>query len=368
MKQTLVFLMSLLVLGTILAQENRVKTYKIKSGYIKYKPLEKHTKGTHEIWWDNYGKELREEYNTTKTTKFFGKKRVEKRQVVTITKGKYVWTADLEKHTGTQGVNPMYDFIQDNMGQMTEIEQEQTANSLLKSLGGQKVGTEKFMGYNCEVTKMWGSKVWMYKGVALKSEGKILGVKTGEEAVVFKPDVQVSASKFEPLSTIEYEKAPGLDELFAEMEEEEEETEKLTPLAYPFEEFKAKISKYTPKGYLKMGPMNIQKSMYTCTWMRGQSNMIGVSAMSAENNKEFSLREFSRIKGVEKFTHNGNSCYYATPQQMEAYNQGMSEEEAEEAMPLLMVVYEKYDMVLVLTGKPEKSKIELLKLLDVFNF
>ncbi len=76
MKKTMLFLMSLLVLGTISAQEDKVKTYKIKSGYIKYKSLEKHTEGTHEIWWDNYGEYVREMYNTTKTTKFLGKKTV----------------------------------------------------------------------------------------------------------------------------------------------------------------------------------------------------------------------------------------------------------------------------------------------------
>ncbi len=366
MKQTLLFLMSLLMLGTISAQENKVKTYKIKSGYIKYKSLEKHTTGTHEIWWDNYGKDMREVYNTTKTTKFFGKKSVEKRHVVTITKGKYVWTADLEKNTGTQGVNPMYDFVQENMGQMSESEQEQTANSILGSLGGKKEGKGKFMGYTCEITKMWGTKVWMYKGIALKSEGKMLGIKTGEEAIEFKPNISVSASKFEPLPNIEYEKAPGLDEMFAEMEDED--GERPTPLTYPFEKFKAKMGKYQPQGYMKMGPMNIQKSMYTCAWMRGQNNMIAVSAMSTENNKEFNLNEFSKTKGVETFRHNGHKCYYATPKEMEAYNQEMNQEEAEEAMPILIVIDEKYDMALMLTGKPDKSKAELLEILDTFGF
>ncbi len=368
MKQTLVFLMSLLMLCTLSAQENKVKTYKIKSGYIKYKILDKHTTGTHEIWWDNYGKNMREVHNTTKATKFLGKKDVEKRHVVTITKGKYVWTADLEKNTGTQGVNPMYNFVQDNMGQMSENEQEQTANSILESLGGKKVGTEKFMGYTCEVTKMWGAKVWLYKGIALKSETKMLGVKSGEEAVEFKPNISVSASKFEPLSSIKYEKAPGLEDVFAQIDEEDSSTDKPIPLTYPFEKFKAKLEHYQPQGYMKMGPMNIQKSMYTCAWMRGQDNMIGISAMSTNNNKEFNLEEFSKIKGVEKFTHQGHTCYYATPKQMEAYNQGMSKEEAEEAMPMLMVIYEEYDMVLMLTGKPDKSQAELLAILDKFDF
>ncbi len=372
MKRTLVFLMSLLVLGTISAQENKVKTYKIKSGYIKYKSLEKHTEGTHEIWWDNYGKNMREVYNTTKTTKFFGKKSVEKRHTVTITKGKYVWAADLEKQTGTQGVNPTYDFVQNNMGQMSESEQEQTANSILSSLGGKKEGKGEFMGYTCEITKMWGSKVWMYKGIALKSEGKMLGIKTGEEAVEFKPNIRVSASKFEPLPNIEYEKAPDLNEIFAEMEDEDEdeddESEDLVPLTYPFEKFKAKMSKYQPQGYMKMGPMNIQKSMYTCAWMRGQNNMIGVSAMSTKSNKEFNLNEFSKTKGVETFRYNGHKCYYATPKQMEIYNQGMNQERAEESAPILIVIDEKYDTALMLTGKPDKSKAELLEILDTFGF
>ncbi len=262
----------------------------------------------------------------------------------------------------------MYDFVQDNMGQMSEDEQEETAKSILGSLGGKKTGEEEFMGYTCEITEMWGLKVWTYKGVTLKSEGKILGIKTGEEAEIFKPNINVDASNFEPLPNIKYEKLPGLEETLRRIEGEVGENEKPIPLTYPFEKFKAKMGNYQPQGYMKVGPMNImQQSMYTCAWMKGQKNIIAVSAMSTKNNKEFDLDEFSKTKGIETFKHNGHTCYYATPEEMEAYNQEMKKEE-EESSSILIVIDEKYDMALMLTGKPDKSKTELLEILDTFGF
>lgn len=367
MKKSILFLMSFCIITGIMAQENKVKTYQIKSGYVKYKPLGKRESGVHEIWWDNYGKHVREEKNITTTTKFFGKKEVSKEHTVTIIKGKNIWSANLEEGTGTQSVNPMYDMVQDNMGQMSESEQEQSANDLLKSLGGKKIGKENFMGYECEITKMWGSKVWMYKGIALKSESKMLGMKSGEEAVDFQPNAKVNPSKFEPLADIDYEKAPGLDEMFGEMGNEEGEMEKIVPLSYPFERFKVQMKKYNPQGYMRMGPMNLMnQGIYTCAWMKGENDMVALSAMSIQNTKELNLKQFSQMKGIETFTSNGNTCYYGKPDP-EMYKDDMDEGD-EEPMTMLIVVYKKHDMMLMLTGKPDKSKQELLNIHNRFHF
>lgn len=367
MKKSILFLMSLLMIASITAQENKVKTYQIKSGYIKYKPIGKGAEGTHEIWWDDYGKFVRDEINVIRTTKILGQKDVSKEHSVTITKGKHIWRADLDKNTGTQSVNPMYDMVQNNMGQMSENEQEQAANDLLKSLGGEKSGKESFMGYECEITKMWGSKVWMYKGIALKSESKMMGVHSGEEAVEFKPNIKVSTSKFEPLSTITYEKTPGFDEAFAEMDEEDGETKKMVPLTYSFDKFKARMQNHNPEGYMRMGPMNMMnQGIYTCVWMKGENDMTAVSAMSMQNTQEFDVKEFENMKGIETFTHKGHRCYYGSPD-MEAYGNDM-EEDAEDPASILIVVYKNHDMLLMLTGQPDKSKVELIKILNKFDF
>jgi hypothetical protein len=49
-----------------------------------------------------------------------------------------------------------------------------------------------------------GSKSWIYKGVALKSTAKIMGIKLDEMFTEFKPDISVPASKFVAPKDIEY--------------------------------------------------------------------------------------------------------------------------------------------------------------------
>lgn len=354
----ILFLISVLVVGTITAQENKVKTYQIKSGYVKYKPLNKRVTGTHELWWDNYGEYVREERNLTTTTKFFGRKKESKEHTIIITKGELIWRADLSNNTATKSVNPMYHTVQDNMGEMSENEQQQMANSILGGLGGKKAGKEKFMGYTCEITKMWGSKVWMYKGVALKSESKMLGMKSGEEATVFKPNAAVNTSKFEPLPNVDY-KADASWEAY-----EEEKKNPTKPLPYEFSKFKEKMHAYNPEGYQRMGLLNLKHGqMYTCSWLKNQEEAISVGVVSTDNKEEVNLEEMDRIKGFEKFSYKGHTCYYGVPEyEDEEVNQANTE--PEEGMPTLTIVYKKQKMVMIVSKSSQASKQELLKIYD----
>ncbi|MDZ7775937.1 MAG: hypothetical protein U5L09_10275 [Bacteroidales bacterium] len=47
----------------------------------------------------------------------------------------------------------------------------EAGKSMLESMGGKKVGNEKFMGYNCEVWELsGGNNVWIYKGAMLRKQ------------------------------------------------------------------------------------------------------------------------------------------------------------------------------------------------------
>lgn len=350
----ILFLMSVLMVGNITAQENKVKTYQIKSGYVKYKSLEKHTTGTHELWWDDYGKYVREERNLTKTTKFFGRKKESKEHTVTITKGELIWRANLAENTATKGVNPMYHMMQDNMGEMSENEQQKMANSILGGLGGKKAGKEKFMGYTCEITKMWGSKVWLYKGVALKTESKMLGIKSGEEAIDFKPNIKVNTSKFEPLPNVDYKP----DASWVAYEEEKENPTK--PLPYKFSEFKTKMQSYNPKGYQRMGLLNLKHGqMYTCSWLKSQSEFISVAVASTNNKEKINLEQMGKVKGIEKFLYKGHTCYYGIPEDEEN-----AQLDSSEITPVLIVVYKQQKMMMMVSKTSQTGKQELLKIYD----
>ena len=66
---------------------------------------------------------------------------------------------------------------------------------MLKKMGGKKVGSGKVLGFPCEVWEVTGSKIWMYKGVTLRSESNIMGMMRKEEATKAKFDVSIPADK-----------------------------------------------------------------------------------------------------------------------------------------------------------------------------
>ncbi len=357
MKRVYVMCIAMLMSLGMVAQ-NQVTTYKVKSGYVKYK-MSGSTEGTHEIWWDNYGDWQREEENSTTTTKMFGMKNVSKKHTVVITKGKLIWTADLEKNTGVKAINPMYDMMQNQMAGMSEEEQEDMGMGILNGLGGKKEGTDMVMGYECDVIKAMGTKVWSYKNVPLKTKSNVMGIKSSKEATVFKPNMSVSASKFQPLSNIDY-KFPDKS-----MEEEFEAAlnnpdgvgaaKKVVSLTYSYSKFKEKMNAHNPSGYKRVGPMNVFGS-YTCVWQKSDSDMMSVIATSSENSEDFDMDEVEGMPGVEKFTRYGQTCYYAIPQSEDG--------SGEVPEPMLMIYYEREKMIVVVSKKPDASKQSLIDFYD----
>ncbi len=364
MKRIFAISVAVLMSFGMLAQNQPVKTYQIKSGYVKYK-MGGNAQGTHEIWWDNYGDWKREEKNITTTTKMLGIKSETKEHTVVISKGKLIWTADLEKNTGTKAINPMYDMVQAQMGDMSDQEQEDLGLGILSGLGGQKeVGKEKVMGYECDVIKVMGVTSWTYKNVPLKTETNMMGSKSSEVATDFDPNARVSASKFEPLSNIDYELPdPSMAEEFEAALNNPDgvgAAKKIIPLTYSFEKFKAKMNQHNPVGYQRMGPMKMFGS-YSCVWYKSETDMMSVSAASEnagkdENGEEgMDIEEVANTPGVEKFTRYGQTCYYVKE---------MSAEDGEQSPPVLVVHYKSQEMIVLVMKQPDASKASLIAFYD----
>ncbi len=287
-----------------------------------------------------------------------------KEHTVVISKGKLVWTADLEKNTGTKAINPMYDMVQAQMGDMSDAEQEEMSLGILSGLGGQKeVGKEKVMGYECDVIKAMGVKSWTYKNVPLKTETNMMGYTSSEVATDFDPDASVSASKFEPLSNIDYKLPdPSMAEEFEAALNNPDgvgAAKKIVPLTYSFEKFKAKMNQHNPAGYQRMGPMKMFGS-YSCVWYKSETDMMSVSAASEnagenEDGEAFDVNEIEQMPGVEKFTRYGQTCYYLkdTPS-----------EDGETTPPVLLIHYKSQEMIVVVTQQPDASKAALLAFYD----
>lgn len=67
---------------------------------------------------------------------------------------------------------------------------------MLTSMGGKKIGEDKFMGYDCEVWEMMTVKIWLHKGVMLKTEADMMGIKNTMVATKVELDVSVPDDAF----------------------------------------------------------------------------------------------------------------------------------------------------------------------------
>ncbi|MDA3867525.1 MAG: hypothetical protein PF489_12370 [Salinivirgaceae bacterium] len=352
MKRLLIIALAIIGLN-IQAQE--AKTYAVKSGYIKYQ-LGGSTKGTKELWWDDYGKKTCETEKSTTTTKMFGIKNTEEKHSTTVIIKDKFWVADYIDNKGSKGTVPMYKEGQEVVGQMTEQEQQEFADEVLAGMGGKKMGTESLNGYQCDVIKLMGIKLWIYKGLVLKSEGKILGIETNEMFVEFKPKSSVPSSKFNPPSGVHFEDlaaktgAQGLGGLFDGMEDlqqEDEEEDEITSVDYSFDKFSKIVKSGNIEGYRCVN-VRTMDGMHVASFTKGL-NSIMVMAQSDKN-----MGDDEEVDSFETFKHNGHTCHY-----------GDLEEDNGSAV---IVEYPSDDMIVTFMAIPKKSKNDLIQIANRMQF
>lgn len=356
MKKILILALILICLNSM-AQET--KKYAIKSGYIKYE-LSGNTTGTKELWWDDFGHKSCEIEKSTTTTKMFGIKNTEEKNSCTVLVKDKFWVADYIEGTGTNGTMPYSQDANDLAGAMTEKEQQEFADELLQQLGGTKLGSEKLGSYLCDVVKLMGAKTWIYKGVNLKTEAKIMGVEANEKFVDFKPNASVPNSKFNPPGGVDYENISaqqqqqglnGLMSAFGEMddmEEMEEDDSDMVPVNYEFDEFKSVIDNCDLEGYRKFGTAN-SDGVYVATFMKGMQML--VVTLQSERNVDTGNPEY---KSFNPFRKNGRNCRYG--------------ELTEEDGTALLVEYPSQHMIALVIAMPGMSKEEMIEIENKLQF
>ena len=75
---------------------------------------------------------------------------------------------------------------------------------MMKQMGGKKIGSEKFLGRQADIweIKQMGTKSWVWKGVPLKSELNMMGMKIS--IVATKISEEFDKSKLERPKNIDY--------------------------------------------------------------------------------------------------------------------------------------------------------------------
>jgi hypothetical protein len=184
-------------------QVQKENKYGVKSGIIKYKltiygnVMDNVVSGSgfENLYFDNWGKKELKEELITKTTKakFFKDEKKEQTEIHNLQKtvNNTIYKVDYNKKIINKSTNINTE--------MNTYDPNNTikSNNILKEFGGEKLGNEIFKGYDCEIWNIRGTKQWLYKGVPLKTEHTLIGVKTIKEAVSADFNVIVVNNEFE---------------------------------------------------------------------------------------------------------------------------------------------------------------------------
>ena len=199
MKTFTAFLIVTFLTTGIYAQKSNYKVFPFKSGVIEYK-IEGKTKGTNIKYIEDYGYKQADVTNTV--TKFFGQKTIDNSTDILI--GPKIYAIDHEKNTLTKARNPVYETYANESGNYEEL-----GIQAMDALGFKDTGeTGTVLGNKCTIWKGPLGEIWTWKGLALKTKTKLLGIKMEETAVKIDLDSKVSAGRFEIPSGLEEQKMP----------------------------------------------------------------------------------------------------------------------------------------------------------------
>lgn len=187
--------LALLAMILMTSLQAEAKRYELKSGIVEYKisgggsmmGFATKSEGSGKLYFTDYGNlELREqtEKETTmgRTTTTHSLSKIDHGTLYIVENDeKVIYKKDIEslKKMGKEGKD------------LTAM-----GKKMMQEMGGKKVGTGKVLGYPCEIWELMGSKIWLYKGIPLKSEANVMGIKHTEVATKAKFNVTIPKEKF----------------------------------------------------------------------------------------------------------------------------------------------------------------------------
>ena len=175
--------------------------FDIKSGIVEYKTtgnsnimgIKSSISGTKKLVFDRYGGISLTEEQTVTHTSGMGQNRTDKTHTKTLVEGDMITIADMIRKKMLKRHNTAGQMLQQQGQGKTMLQQ---GKEMMKKMGGKKIGTGKVLGYPCEIWELMGTKIYMYKGVPLKVEANIMGIKSVEVATRAKFNVPVPKSAF----------------------------------------------------------------------------------------------------------------------------------------------------------------------------
>lgn len=191
----IIFAALMLICLSAQSQQKKVKFFDFETAIVEY-TYEGNETGKQIMYIDEYGWKRAEWTNTT--TKVFGQTTEKKQIMVNI--GLDIWQWDPIARTGTR----MHNQILENLLKDPQFDPEKYAKETMESLGFQKTGSEIVQGKNCEVWKGLGSTIWIWQGLGIKTEVKLLGQRTTWTATKIDLNARIPQDKFAIPSDIKF--------------------------------------------------------------------------------------------------------------------------------------------------------------------
>jgi len=166
------------------------KRYGVKSGVIEY-IITGSQEGTKTLYFDSWGMRQAEYTRSVLTVSGFTKAL----NLVNIIDGEFQYMINIDQNSGTKTRNPILKSIEQLRGQKGFNE---FGEQMLLSMGANKIGSEEFLGKDCNVyeIKSTGTKLWVWKWLTLKSVTKSGGIEINLIATRINEGGSVPSEKF----------------------------------------------------------------------------------------------------------------------------------------------------------------------------
>jgi len=258
--------------------DTSLKRYNVKSGIVRYKTTINGKmmgsvitgSGTKELYFKNWGATEMQKEDSKQITKIniFGQKKTKIDETHAINKldnGKS-YMVDTKNKIIYERRDPAMEMVK----MFNNGDAEEVGKQMLESMGGEKQGTEKIMGYECEVWKIPGGKQWIYKGVPLKIDMTLMGIHTVQEPVEAKFNINVSDKYFElPNYPIQKEEGYLSDKEYKSQQEEmKTNAKKMANMSY--DEYKKMLKQNDPDA----SNMSEQEIKTSYQMMKKMANMM----------------------------------------------------------------------------------------------
>lgn len=181
------------------------RRYQIESGIVEYQ-MSGGQNGSETIYFDRWG--MREAKYTRTEISFSGI--TQKTNTLTLIDGEWIYVLDMDKRTGTKTKNTLLKTIAEKTGKKDFGE---IGEQMLRDMGGEKIGSEEIAGKPCDVweVKRLGSRSWVWKSIALKTQVKLGGLEMTSVATLIEEGVSIPEDKFALPSDVNITESEGID-------------------------------------------------------------------------------------------------------------------------------------------------------------